>query len=164
MALPPYQTVLERFPDHAKAIGIMSVEIANLDIFLSELFSAVLRVPIMAGSAVFLAPNSATARLDMLAAAINEMLVDGTVGKKMLMSFHKRARELITERDALIHNSWGTNAAGEVGRRGIRDLTPMKPVPLKQLERAITDIRLLIGDVRDQTVKLEYDASHSKSS
>jgi hypothetical protein len=81
MALPPFQTALERFPDHAKAIGITSVEIANLDIFLSWLFAAILRLPIDVGSAIFLTPNSATARLEMLETAINEMINESTKRK-----------------------------------------------------------------------------------
>ena len=44
MKPPPYQSVLERFPDHAKAIGMTSIEIANLDIFLGYLFGAILRI------------------------------------------------------------------------------------------------------------------------
>ncbi len=162
MAMPPYQTVLERFPEHAKAIGITSIEIANLDIFLSYLFAAILRVSVPAGSAIFLTPNSATARLEMLETAINEMIQDRSPGKKALMSIHKRARKLVTQRDALIHNSWGTNAEGIVGKRGIRDLAPMTPVPLTALEKSILEIRLLIGDVQAQTAKLWRDSSRTK--
>jgi hypothetical protein len=159
---PPYHTVLEKFPDHAKAIGIASIEIANLDIFLGYLFAAILRVPFAAGSAVFLSPNGATARLDMLKAAIDEMIQDGSNGKKMLLSIQKRARKVVTDRDAMIHNSWGTNAAGEVATRDIRAHKPMTPVPLEQLEKSILDIRLLIGDVQAQTAKLERDLASAK--
>ena len=28
---PPYQSAMERFPDHVKAFGMMSIEMANLD-------------------------------------------------------------------------------------------------------------------------------------
>lgn len=162
MSVPPYQTVLERFPKHAKAIGIATVEMANLDIFISYLFSVVLKVPIAVGSSIFLIPISSTARLQMLETAIDGMLEDNSVGKKTLLALHKRARKITTDRDAMIHNSWGTNASGQVATRGTRALTPMTPVPLEQLERMILDIRLLIGDLRTQTSKLERDLSRAK--
>jgi hypothetical protein len=78
------------------------------------------------------------------------------------MSIHKRARKLITERDALMHNSWGTNAEGAVGKRRLRDLTPLTPVPLEQLEKSILDIRFLIGDIQVQMAKLVRDSSRAK--
>ncbi len=34
---PLYQSVLERHPEHVHAIGMISIEMANLDIFLGEM-------------------------------------------------------------------------------------------------------------------------------
>jgi hypothetical protein len=159
MAAAPYQSVLERFPDHAKAIGMTSIEIANLDIFLGYLFAAILRIHSAAGEAIYLTPKSAFARLDLLEVAIREMIEDHTPGRKNLRSIHSRAAKIVTERHAMIHDSWGTNAEGAVARRAIRGQSEMTGVPLKQLEQAVHDIRVLIGDVRAATSKLEHDAS-----
>jgi hypothetical protein len=68
--LAPYQSILERFPDHVKAIVMSSIEIANLDIHLGELFGAILRIDKRAGAAIYLIPQSVIARLDMLKSLI----------------------------------------------------------------------------------------------
>jgi hypothetical protein len=130
MSVPPYQTVLEEFPDHAKAIGIASIEVANLDIFLGYMFAAILKIPAPVGEALFLTPNSAFARLELLKTAINEMMIDKSPGQNQLMTLYNRAANIVTKRNSMIHDSWGTNAAGEVARRDIRALAPMTPVPL----------------------------------
>jgi hypothetical protein len=131
LQLPPFQSVMERFPDHAKAIGMASVEVANMDIFLGYLFAAILRIPANAGKEIFLTPKSAFGRLDLLKTAINEMMVDRSVGKKHLDSIHKRAANIVTHRHSMIHDSWGINMDGSVVRQSIRGRSDMAPVPLK---------------------------------
>lgn len=135
-----------------------SVEMANLDIFLGYLFCAILKIP-PAAAEIYLSPKAAFARLDLIEVAIKSMLVEESAGYKHLLSLHKRAVRITSDRHNLIHDVWGTNPDGQVGRRSIRTSNPITPVPLKQLEQMIQDIRVLIGDVREAALKLERDAS-----
>jgi hypothetical protein len=159
---PPYQSVLEQFPKHAKAIGMTTIEIANLDIFLGYLFSAILKIPAHVGKDIFLTPRAATARLDLLETAIDSMIAKNSAMKKHLISLHKRAWNIISQRHSKIHDLWGTNPAGEVGHKPARGVAQLKPVPLEELERMILDIRLLTGDVRSAALELERAASRAK--
>lgn len=155
----PFQSVLERFPDHVKAIGMINIEVANLDIHLGLLFAVILQIPLDVGREIFLTPKSASARLELLGVVIKGMIVDKSEGRKQLESIHRRARNITNKRHLMIHDSWGTNAEGSVVRRSIRGDKGKTPVPLKELEKAISDIRMLIEDVRYHLFKLERDAA-----
>jgi hypothetical protein len=143
----PYQSILERFPDHVKAIGMSSIEIANLDIHLGELFGAILRIDKRAGAAIYLTPQSATARLDMLKALICAIYSDDTADHKHLLSIYKRACKINTERNRLIHDAWGTNTDGEPVRRDIKAEKPMVRVGIEELNKDIYNIRSLTTDI-----------------
>ena len=58
MPEPPFQSVLERFPDHVKAIGMINVEVANLDIHLGFLFAVILRSDSLSGGKFFSRPKA----------------------------------------------------------------------------------------------------------
>lgn len=54
---------LEHYPDHVYAIGMISIENSNLELSLSELFSAVLFLPKKVGHAIFFTPRANTLRV-----------------------------------------------------------------------------------------------------
>jgi hypothetical protein len=161
-ALPPFRSSMEGFPDHVKAIGMINIEVGNLDIFLGFLFAAILRITPWVGKEIFLTPKSAFGRLDLLKTAINEMIEDKSDGRKMLESIHGRALGIVDRRHKMIHDSWGINRDGTVVRQPIRGNVEMTPVPLKELEKMISDVRNLIDTVRFHTAKLRSDASGTK--
>jgi hypothetical protein len=145
--LAPYQSILERFPDHVKAIGMSSIEIANLDIRLGELFGAILRIDKRAGAAIYLIPQSAIARLDMLKSLICAIYPEDTADFKHLLSLHRRALQIKNKRDRLIHDAWGTNTDGEPVRRDIKAEKPMVRVGIEELNEDIYNIRSLTTDI-----------------
>jgi hypothetical protein len=160
--LPPHQTILERFPDHAKAIGIISVEMANLDIFLGEMLSGVLRVAPKVGRTIYLTPRQAFGRLEILKRTANLVLVKDSAGLAHVNSLLKRARALLDKRHEFVHDAWGMRPeTGQVHRMKLPDLESRPdPVDLKMLNRMIGDIRALGDDVRQATVEL-YRAANS---
>ena len=145
--IAPYQSILERFPDHVKAIGMSSIEIANLDIHLGELFGAILRIDKRAGAAIYLIPQSAIASLDMLKSLIDAIYPDDTSQRKHLISLYKRALQVKNKRDRLVHDAWGTNTDGEPVRRDIKADKPMVRVGIEELNEDIYNIRSLTTDV-----------------
>jgi hypothetical protein len=161
--LPPHQTILERFPDHAKAIGIISVEMANLEIFLGEMLGGILRVDPKVGSTIYLTPRSAFGRLEILKRTANLVLVKDSPGLKHMNSLIGRAKTLIDKRHELIHDAWGMRAeTGQVHRMKLPDLASRPdPVDLATLNRIVGDIRVLGDDVREATVEL-YEAAHAQ--
>jgi hypothetical protein len=161
--LPPHQTILERFPDHAKAIGIISVEMANLDIFLGEMLGGILRVAPKVGSTIYLTPHSAFGRIEILERVANLVMVKDSHGLKHINSLAGRARTLINKRHSLIHDAWGMRAeTGQVHRMKLPDLSSRPdPVDLATLNRIVGDIRVLGDDVREATVEL-YEAARAQ--
>ncbi len=157
-AIPPYQSVLERFPEHAKALGMISIEMANLDIFLGAAFAGILRIPRHVGQQVYLTPRSAFGRLAVFESAIEAALAEESAGRNHLMSLAGRAKRILQKRHEMMHDSWGTNSQGVV-RRSLTEQETSTPVPLEQLTQMVLDIRVLIGELMAEADKLEQDAA-----
>ena len=111
------QSTLEKHPDYVQAIGMISIENANLEIALAELFARVLLIGIDVGEAIYLTPRSAFARLDTLKVTVeatlrprkrggqNETRKAETLGRSL--DIHDRAKKVIGRRHEVIHNTWG---------------------------------------------------------
>jgi hypothetical protein len=63
--LPPFQSSLEKHPEHVRAIGMISIETTSLDIMFGGLLAATLGVPKNIGQAIYLTPRSAAARIEL---------------------------------------------------------------------------------------------------
>jgi hypothetical protein len=61
--LPPYQSTMERFPDHVKAIGMITVELANVEVMLAQLLGALLDRNTPIAEAIYFAPRATIARV-----------------------------------------------------------------------------------------------------
>jgi hypothetical protein len=102
-------STLEKYPDHAQAIGMASVEIANLEIMLGELLGALLHIDRDYGALVYLTPKAAIARLDIIENVASVALVEGTDGRKEFDDIVYRAKSVIGRRHGYIHDAWGTH-------------------------------------------------------
>jgi hypothetical protein len=100
MSPPPFQSGMERSPDHVKAIGMISIEVANLDIHLGFLFAAILRINHLVGKEIFLTPKSSFGRLELLETAIKGVIEDKSEGRKHLESIHRRAKNIINKTES----------------------------------------------------------------
>jgi hypothetical protein len=164
-----WQSVLERHPDHVQAIGMISIEQANLDVMLSELLAAILDVPPLLGQALLLTPQSATAKSYMLRnvakvafptyplASVGPDLLDVTKAtnesrerdRKRVEAIAERAKTIAGKRNNVIHELWGIDQATlAVTRRQmpLRSGTPRTLVPIEMLNDIIRDIRQLITE------------------
>jgi hypothetical protein len=177
-----WQSVLERHPKHVHAIGMISIEQANLDVMLSDLLAIILDVPRHLGQAVFLTPNSATARIQILKnvakvafptyslAGVGNDLLEVTKetnqsrehDRKRVEAIARRANAIVGKRNNIIHEVWGLNRDTlAVERRPL----PMLPstrktlVPIQQLTDLIRDIRQLVTE----TVALTHEFSFRRS-
>jgi hypothetical protein len=92
--LSPHESILERFPDHAKAIGMISVEMANLDIFLGELLGGILRIHPDIGRTIYLTPKSAFTRIEIIENIAPLALLAGSHGLRRINSLIGRAKHL----------------------------------------------------------------------
>jgi hypothetical protein len=142
-----------------RAIGMISIENANLETALAELFSRMIFVPLPVGRAIYLTPKSAMARIEIFENAANAVGLGrgdeehqrkkGDALRRSL-SLAGRANTLIGKRHGIIHDSWGLDSeTDEVRRRSLgRPSKTDGPVPVEELNRLIDEFRLLIDDAR----------------
>jgi hypothetical protein len=175
MAQPPkklgtFRSVLEDHPRHVNAIGMISIENANLDLMFGVLLARVLGVPAEIGQALYLTPRSAMGRIEMLEnvarlafpihrtddldpaprAALETTNVVRQKDVQRVLALAKRARSIINKRHSIIHDAWGLQQdTSEVARRPHKpDAIPLV-VSLQSLTDIIRDIRAAIDDVRE---------------
>jgi hypothetical protein len=155
--LRPFQSTLEAFPDHVKAIGMISIEIANLEFALGDLLGAVLHISPDFARTIYQTPNAGMGRLAILENAIDDALIKDSEGHKHLRALTKAAKALMGQRHEMIHDAWGTAEEDrtKIMRRSVpfRDAKPAKPVALADLKDMVTRIRALGERVRTATAK-----------
>jgi hypothetical protein len=166
-----WRSVLEKRPDYVNAIGMITIENANLEIFISELLAAVLTIPTDIGQAIYLTPKAAIARLEILE-RICSILFNPNRNKptteelqkikendgRRIMALIPRCRAAIGKRHTIIHDAWGLSELGfEVSRQSL----PMKstfetgiPVEISVLTNLIRDFRQLIDEIDALTMEL----------
>jgi len=138
-------------PEYATAIGMITIELANLEIELGGLLGALLHVDPHYGRLVFLTPQSYAARLGILENVAQAALEGGPPGRAALDSIIARAKAYISRRNDLVHNAWGTSLdnAGQIHRQPlpIKETNPSKPVLIEELNDLLQKIQALISDV-----------------
>ncbi len=149
---PPYQSPLEGYPDHVAAIGMISVEMANLDFMLGGLLGALLHIDMEIARTIYLTPRVAIGRIEILEHVIKASVQSNTEMFKEVDGIRKRARSLIDKRHRMIHDYWCVDV--ETGAPSLLTLPKRseeggRPVPLPELKSMIRDIRRLATDAID---------------
>lgn len=151
MASVPKST-LESFPAYVQAIGMISVEMGNLELCLGELLAALLMIQTFLGQAVYLTPRAAIGRIEVLDNVIRITMNDGSAGRKVLESLTRRAKTVIGKRHSHIHYAWGTSKdnpdeVSHVSLPVVNDPSG-KVVSIDELNRLVKDIRQLAHDLQ----------------
>jgi len=161
MAKPPkkpigeWRSVLMDHPDYVSAIGMISIENANLEIALADVLAAVLGTRAEVGRAIFFTPRAAILRVDILEAAAKSRLRpkkegdqfwENEPGKadalKRVLGIVANAKSAIGRRHAVIHDAWGTDdATGDVTRESLPLSGAAKVEELSALNNLVRDIR-----------------------
>ena len=143
----PYQSVLENRPRYTRAIGMITVELSNLDVILGELLAAILAINVKFGRAIYLAPYASSARLSILGNVSEAIFKEKSPALLKINNIIGRARGSHTRRDELIHAAWGL-VKKRVHKRNLplKDTRPSTPVELAHLTLLIRDIRVLITE------------------
>lgn len=71
---PGMSTLERRHPEHVRAIGMISIENANLEHSLARLFATMLFISVPVGHAIYLTPKSAIARIEIFENAAKRAL------------------------------------------------------------------------------------------
>ena len=145
---PPLQSMLERHPDHVKAIGMISVEMANLEVMLAGLLGALLNLPQHIADAIYFSPQAIGPRIAILANAAKIILPAAPL--KDIDKILGKVRELQQKRNDHIHNAWGLSVTtGEVTSSKLPITGEGTPVPLTELVEQLDRLRKLITSVHE---------------
>jgi hypothetical protein len=153
--LPPYQSPLEKRPRYTRAIGMITVEITNLEIIFGEMLAVLLHLPPDTGRTIYLTPRASSARIEILENVRDLVLVKNGRPYRAVTSLTNRARNIFNRRHAMVHHSWGIRkkrvhrrkvpwGAGAIG----------EPIKLSELNNLIRDIRELSTEAMAETYNL----------
>lgn len=149
-------------PGHVNAIGMISIENANLELVLAALMSAALMMPRRVAHAIFFTPRAATVRIEILIAAARAELSpnpkaepDSILEAQKRDAFQKvdklakRSLAVIQRRHDVMHDAWAVDDEKDepVVRSKIQGAALWKEVPIQTLLDLIRDYRSLIDDV-----------------
>jgi hypothetical protein len=166
--LTEWRSYLENRPEYVHAIGMISIENANLEMALSDLLAAVLHVRRDVGRAIYFEPRAALLRVDILNAAAcsrlrpkqeGDRFYENELAKadalKQAVSIVKRAKSVIGRRHEVIHDAWGgEDTTGEVRRASLPLTGTGEPAPISTLNNLIRDLRKVIVDTTNLSALL----------
>jgi len=143
---------LERFPDYVQAIGMITIEMCNLEAALCHLLDAILRTDEGTAGSLFFSPKTTAGRLDMLKNISGRNLQPKD--SQRVRGLVKRAEKLLRKRNDVVHEIWGVSRDRTKVMRIPLPYDEPKTVDLKDLTRDIVDLRILSNDVDTLTKAL----------
>jgi len=152
---PYHKSTLSDHPEYAQAIGLITVEMVNMETYLGDLLGSLLHISRQMGRIVYLTPKSAFTRLEILENVSTATLAKDTQARKDVDRLLGRAKSVMGKRHCLIHESWGVNEinTNEVMRASLphSKSKPATPVKLEDLKSLIIDIRNVMHDAVEIT-------------
>lgn len=132
----PIESELAKHPDHVLAIGMISIEMAHLEISIAHLFGTVINVGAHTARLIYFTPKAAIPRLEVVSNTTNQLPDRAKALKGDLLKLIERAKALMGKRHDYIHNAWSfSKERNEVVRTSLPDKQRFsgKPVALKEL-------------------------------
>jgi hypothetical protein len=163
-----WRSVLESYPNHVRAIGMISIENGVLEYNLSHLLARILDVRLDVGEALYLTPKSAFARLQILESAAKARLRPKKAGDRFyenesakalalarVLRIVGKAKSAIGQRHTIMHDLWGVHVDDSSGASGVarislpaKEGTPATPAPETHLQALIENMRTLINEIK----------------
>lgn len=157
-----WESALEDHPEYVHAIGMISIENANLENMLSDLFSSIVGVSPRIGYSIYLTPKSAIARIEIFENATRAAFAPKKRGggddehkaqlkraRDRALRIAARARTVIGKRHGIIHDSWGVDEGRVIRYISGSSRLDSKPVTLPELKNLVREFRRLILDADD---------------
>jgi hypothetical protein len=161
----PVQSTLEAYPEHVKAIGMISIENGNMEQAMVDLFAKVLFISVRVAYAIYLTPKSALARIEIFENASKAALSPATKNEDSkaarnkqaalikILRLAQRARKFTFKRHSIIHDTWGVNNG--VVHRYITGSPSLEKVTvsLAELNALVRSFRQLTDDIEALTAE-----------
>ena len=170
-----WESSLVDYPEHLQAIGMVSVEISNLELMLATLFADVCDLREKIAHAIYFAPRATALRVEILRVAADVALrqahpnpdpsdaekqlterMDGH--RRKVLAICRRSLSVIQKRHDVMHAVWLVDRkTSEVFRGSIQAAADRNqaPVPLHELTDLVRAIRAVIDDA-EHTIDERY--------
>lgn len=103
-SIPLIHSPLEYHPEHVRAIGMISIELANMDYMLGGLVACLLHIDEDIGRTLYLTPRVAIGRLEIFENTISASVRPNTDRDKQLRDLLAKARSIVQKRHGMIHD------------------------------------------------------------
>ena len=150
-------SVMAGHPDYVLQIGMITIELGNLESSLADLLGAILDVEGDVAHSIYFTAKAVIPRVELLtnvnvALHPDEELDEDEMQeiRKRLKNISGRATAVMGKRNQLLHASWGTTAGGEVYYASL----PLKEdafrrATVKELRRIVQDMHKLVDVLRN---------------
>jgi len=146
---------LEKFPDYVHTIGMLAIEMGNLEAVFVQLLAAILWTSEGTAAAILMTPKSTRARLDMVTNIATETLPKE--GSEIVNKLVKQAIAILNKRNDIIHEIWGTSKDFSEVVRIPPPYGEPKHVPLNELTNDVERLRTLADEVHTFRLIVEYE-------
>jgi hypothetical protein len=158
---PRHFTVLRQRPDYLRAIGTLSVEVVNMEVFLAHLLSAITKLHVDVSDAIYFAPQAFSPRLQILLGAAKHALKERPEYLSRAVDYAAKAREYGNRRNDIVHNVWGiTDSTGEITRKPLPLSDAGRPVPITEINQTIYNVRILMNSVIELAEQIDNDRTY----
>lgn len=156
MANPTFRSSLEAHPDYVNAIGMITIEVGNMELALDQLLARMLGVGPDISAALYFTPKGAMARVEMMLNVANIAYAKDAYSLSQVKNLLLRARTVMGKRHSIIHDTWSLTEDGSSVQRASN---PTKkgsttPTPLKALTALIDDARRVVTEAMTLTMTL----------
>jgi hypothetical protein len=154
---------LAKHPEYVTAIGMIALEIVDLELELSVLFSRMLMVSPKVAEAIYMTPKNDRARLDILQNAAEALFATKSKNtpssvlakqkieaRNRVLAIVKRCRAVIEERHRVVHDDWYISSETQEIKTMMVDgrlAGAGTKVTLDELKTIIQSLRRLIDDI-----------------
>jgi hypothetical protein len=155
----PLNTVLVDHPEYLTAIGLITVEMSNLEIALGEMLGALLHIDRTISRTIYLTPQSAFGRFNVLENAVAVALTKGMDPRNKVERIIGKAKSYMGKRHKLVHDGWGRDKDTKEIYQLPFPVTgaPNIPRPINELKDLVLNIQALTGETRQLTEEMYGD-------
>jgi hypothetical protein len=143
---------LVKFPEHVHAIGMLTIEMGNLEVMFVQLLGTILRVPESMAAAILVTPRSTRSRLDIVVNVSAEVLSEKNL--ESVKGLVKRAIAILGKRNDIVHDFWAVSTDRTEVMQIPAPYGKPKPIRLGDLNLDIERLRRLADDVLEFRVRL----------
>jgi hypothetical protein len=149
-----WTSAMVKHPEQVQALGMLAVEIAEMELRLSHLLGRLVRSTTKIGEALYFTPRANMLRLELITNIAPLVLQRNKPKLIAVQNVAKRAQTIMGKRHELIHNRFIVTGLGIETVRYEKGIAKESPLDKNRLSRLVDDVRILNVRIIDL---IDYD-------